>query len=281
MMKKDALKCSLIVSDFDGTLANSQNEVSEENIKAINGYISAGGIFAVCTGRILPSILPRVREIGLKGLVIACQGSVIADIASGKIIRNVKLDSVQTADICAKLESVGANVQVFTDDGFYTDIPAEAEHLKLYEKITGIDAMHTGGIPVSEYVARNKISCQKVATLVAEQDQAALFEKLQIIFGGKYEVTCSAKVLIEIIPVGENKGSALAFLAEHYKIPKGKVCAIGDNLNDLSMLEAADYGVAVGNCSPLLREKVAYLTVTNDENAVAKVIKDYGYGAND
>ena len=277
MKNAQKLNCALIVSDFDGTLANSDNEVSRQNIQAINGYVSQGGVFAVCTGRILPSILPRVREIGLKGLVIACQGSVIADIESGKIIRNVKLTSAQTSYICSKLEEVGANVQVFTDEGFYTDIAPEEEHLKLYEKITGIDAKFTDGEPVSQYVLKRDIACQKVASLVAYEEQAALFEKLTEIFGDEYEVTCSAKVLIEITPVGENKGTALKFLSDYYNIPRDKTCAIGDNLNDLSMIEEAGYGVAVGNSSPLLKEKAKIITVTNDEHAVAKVIEEYGY----
>lgn len=276
MKNNPELNCKLIVSDFDGTLANSQNEVGKENIQAINRYVSDGGIFAVCTGRILPSILPRVRGIGLKGLVIACQGSVVADIESGKIIRNIKLGSVQTAHICAELEAIGANVQAFTDEGFYTDIPAEAESLKLYESITGINAKHVD-MPVSSYILQHNISCHKVATLIAYEEQAELFKKLTAIFKDEFEVTCSAKVLIEITPVGENKGTALEFLADHYGVPKALTCAVGDNLNDLSMIKAAGYGVAVGNASPALKEQAKYITVTNDNNAVAQVINDYGY----
>ncbi len=276
MNNKSQLNCKLIVSDFDGTLANSSNEVSKENMEAINRYVSDGGIFAVCTGRILPSILPRVREIGLKGLVIACQGSVVADIESGKIIRNIKLNSAQTSKICAGLEAIGANVQAFTDEGFYTDIPAEAEHLKLYESITGINAKHVD-MPVSSYILHNNISCQKVATLVAPEEQAELYEKLIKLFDGEFEVTCSAKVLIEIVPVGENKGTALSFLAQHYGVSQNLTCAIGDNLNDLSMIEAAGYGVAVGNASDALKEKAIIVTITNDEHAVAKIINEYGY----
>ncbi len=276
MKNHPELNCKLIVSDFDGTLANSQNEVSEENISAINQFVSDGGIFAVCTGRILPSILPRVRQMGLKGLVIACQGSVVADIESGKILRNIKLDSKQTSYICAQLEAIGANVQAFTDEGFYTDIPAESEHLKLYEQITGINARHTD-MSVSSYVLQHNISSQKVASLVAYEEQAELFEKLKAIFGGQFEVTCSAKVLIEITPVGENKGTALEFLSSHYGIPRECTCAVGDNLNDLPMIEAAGCGVAVGNASPALKERAKTVTVTNDENAVAKVIREYGY----
>ncbi len=81
------LNCKLIVSDFDGTLIDDNQQIPSAVKSAINGYVENGGIFAVCTGRMLCSILPRVRELGLEGLVIAYQGSVIADIESGKIIK--------------------------------------------------------------------------------------------------------------------------------------------------------------------------------------------------
>lgn len=275
-MKSTSLNCRLIVSDFDGTLANSNNEVDKENIAAINRYVADGGVFAVCTGRILPSIFPRVRAMGLKGLVIACQGSVIADIESGKILRNFKLSPENASRICARLEGIGANVQAFTDDGFYTDIPAGDEGLKIYENITGINAMHTD-MPVSQYILQHGVSCQKIATLIAYEFQAELFERITHILGGEFEVTCSAKVLIEITPVGENKGTALKFLSDYYGVPLPLTCAMGDNLNDLPMIEAAGYGIAVGNASPLLKDKAKYTTVTNDEHAVARVIAEYGY----
>ena len=79
------INCGLIVSDFDGTLLSTRQTISDNVKNAINEYIAAGGIFAVCTGRMLASILPRVRSLGLKGLVVAYQGAVIADIESGKL----------------------------------------------------------------------------------------------------------------------------------------------------------------------------------------------------
>ena len=72
------VKCGLIVSDFDGTLLSTKQTISDNVKNAINEYVAAGGIFAVCTGRMLASILPRVRSLGLKGLVAAYQGTVIA-----------------------------------------------------------------------------------------------------------------------------------------------------------------------------------------------------------
>ena len=273
-MKK--LNCKLIVSDFDGTLANSQNAVDKRTVEAINRYVGDGGIFAVCTGRILPSILSVVRELGLSGLVVASQGSQIADIKSGKVIRNVCFTPEQTAKICAVLEDLQTNVQVYDLQGFYSSLPQDEKHLNLYESIIGVTARHTDE-PYSEYVLKNNLRCNKVATLCHASEQEELFKKISAILGGEFDVTCSASVLIEISPLGETKGSALKFLAEHYGVPMHATCAIGDNLNDLSMVEAAGVGVAVGNAVKGLKERADFIAVTNDEGAVAQVIEKFGY----
>ena len=267
-MKK--LNCKLIVSDFDGTLANSRNEVPGEVVKAVREYVENGGIFAVCTGRILPSILPRVREIGLKGLVIA-------DIESGKIIKNVGFNEGEAAEICAFLEELQTNVHLYFTDGFYSDLPAGEEHLKLYEDITKVTACHSDK-PLSEVAAGSVGACfNKVATLCHPERQAELYEKIKRKFGGRFDVTCSAKVLIEVSPLGETKGAAVKFLSEHYGVPIEKCCAVGDNLNDLSMIEAAGVGVAVGNAVQELKAQADFVTVTNNEGAIARVIEKFGY----
>lgn len=271
------LKCKLIASDFDGTLADSGNEVDGRSVAAINRYVEAGGIFAVCTGRILPSILPRVRALGLKGLVVACQGSVIADIESGKIIRDVALSGGQTAEICAFLEALGAAVNIYYSDGLYSNLAEDDIHLNTYERITGVKALHADK-PLSEFAAECGKSFNKVAVLCHPKDRAELFDKISARFAGRYDVTCSAQVLIEVSPAGETKGAALNFLAEYYGVPEEETCAVGDNLNDLSMLKAAGFGVAVGNACDELKAAVRYITVTNDEGAVARVIEEFGFG---
>ncbi len=270
------LNCKLIVSDFDGTLANSQNEVAEEVKNAINGYVADGGIFAVCTGRILPSILPRVRQIGLKGPVIACQGAVIADIESGKILRDKTFKAEETAEICAFLEGLNTNVQAYYNGGFYSDLPQGEKHLKLYEDIIGVTAHHAE-TPLSQVVADGGLCFNKVATLCRPDGLGELYNKINERLGARFDVTCSAKVLIEISPLGETKGAAVEFLCGHYGVPVGRCCAVGDNLNDLSMIEAAGVGVAVGNAVEELKKAADYVAVTNDEGAVARVIEQFGY----
>lgn len=273
-MKK--LNCRLIVSDFDGTLANSENQVPESVVNAINAFVKDGGIFAVCTGRILPSVLPRARGMGLKGLVVACQGSVIAEIETGKIIRNVCFAPAEAAEICRTVEELNENVQLYFGDGFYSSLPADEKHLNYYESIIGVTALHSD-LPLSEVAAGGKKAFNKVAVLCRPESQAELFKKLAARLGSKFDVTCSAKVLIEIAPLGETKGAAVEFLCAHYGVPVESCCAVGDNLNDITMIERAGVGVAVGNAEKELKEVADYITVTNDEGAVAAVIEKFGY----
>ncbi|MGN1104837.1 MAG: Cof-type HAD-IIB family hydrolase [Candidatus Coproplasma sp.] len=270
------LNYKLIVSDFDGTLANSKNEVPPFVVEEVNRYVKNGGIFAVCTGRILPSILPRVREMGFNGLVIASQGCQIAEIATGKLIKNSVFSREQANEICTYLEGINQNIQLYSDSCFYSTLPNDEPHLNLYESIIGIKALHLD-VPLSRFVLSVEPQFCKVAILVHQNERQSLYEILKARFSGEFDVTCSAKVLIEISPLGVTKGEALKFLADKYGIDMRQTIAIGDNLNDMSMVEAAGLGCAVGNGEEELKRIAAYVAPTCDEGGVAEVIKKFGY----
>lgn len=273
-MKK--INCGLIVSDFDGTLIDDNQQILPEVRTAIKDYVACGGIFAVCTGRMTCCILPRVRELGLKGLVVAYQGTVIADIESGKILKTGGINSEGVAEICRNIKELGHPVNVYSGDDLYTDIPKDNKYLQTYEKIVGIDAKYVDG-DIAEFVLNNRLFCQKVAILVAHEEQAALYDELCRRLGDKYDVTCSAKVLIEVSPLGDNKGEAVKYLANKFGIPIEKTVAAGDNLNDLSMVMAAGIGVAVANAAEDLKNAADFVSVSNNEGAIAQVIEKFGF----
>ncbi len=272
-MKK--LNYKLIVSDFDGTLIDDKQCVPEKVRNAINEYVAAGGIFAVCTGRMLCSILPRVRALGLKGLVVAHQGAVIADIESGKLICNERLSYTDAAEICRVINELGFSINAFSDDFIYSDIPKDDAGLKIYESIIGVETTFVGN--VTEYVAAHKISAQKVAALVEPELRDGLYTELCKKLGDKYDVTCSAKVLVEVSKSGVTKGEALKFLSGHFGVLMEKTVAIGDNLNDLSMVRVAGVGVAVANAEEKLKAEADFIAVSNNDGAVAQIIEKYGF----
>jgi hypothetical protein len=271
------LNAKLIISDFDGTLINSKQSVPQNVLDEIKEYIANGGIFAVITGRMLVSILPEVRKLGLKGLVAGYQGTMIADIESGKIIRQGGLNNEQSVEVCATLERLGAYVNAYEGENLYTDIPEDNKHLKLYESITGIKSKHVD-VPLSQYVKNTGMCCQKVTSLCFPKDKLPLYYKLCAELGDRYDITYSADVLVEVSPKGDDKGAALEYLADYYKIPLSQTVAVGDNLNDLSMIIKAGVGVAVANATQPLKDKANYITTfSNDEGAIAEVIKKFGY----
>lgn len=270
------LNCKLIVSDFDGTLIDDKQQIPPAVKTAIDEYIENGGIFAVCTGRMLRSILPQVRGLGLKGLVVAYQGSVIAEIESGKIIKRNGMSYEDTSEICRTLEELNQPVNIYADNDLYTNIPKDNEYLQLYERVVCVEAEYIDG-KMSEFVETNKLFCQKVAVLVDKNRRDTLYEALRARLGGKFDVTCSAKELVEVSPLTDNKGEALKYLAEYYNIPLEKTVAAGDNLNDLSMVKVAGTGVAVANADPLLKAEAKFISVSNNDGALAQIIKKFGF----
>jgi hypothetical protein len=109
------------------------------------------------------------------------------------------------------------------------------------------------------------------------KDKLKLYNALKDKIGDEFDVTYSADVLVEVSPKYDNKGTALKFLADYYNIPIEKTVAIGDNLNDLSMIQAAGVGVAVSNGTDSLKEQADFIAVSNEEGAVAQVINKFGY----
>lgn len=270
------LNYKLIVSDFDGTLINDEQQILPSVKNAIESYVAAGGIFAVCTGRMLCCILPRVRELGLKGLVVACQGTVIADIESGELLKYGGMEYKDVAGICRNIKELGHPVNVYSGDDLYTDIPKDNEYLQMYERIVGIDSQYVEE-NIADFVIKKKLFCQKVAILVAPAQREELYAELKRRLGNKFDVTCSASVLVEIAPITDNKGEAVKFLADKFGIPINKTVAAGDNLNDLTMIKVAGVGVAVGNATESLKAAADFVSVSNNDGAIAQIIEKFGF----
>ena len=269
------VKCGLIVSDFDGTLLSTKQTISDNVKNAINEYVAAGGIFAVCTGRMLASILPRVRSLGLKGLVAAYQGTVIADIESGRLIRSGGFTVDEGVEICRVLEDHGEAINTYADDAMYTSLAGDDKLLSVYENVTGIEGVRVNG-KMSEFVKEHSLSCQKIVSVVMPDKKRALYDYLVEKFGERFEVTYSAAVLVELSPKGDDKGAALKYIADYYKIPLENTVAVGDNLNDLPMIEAAGTGVAVANALEELKTYADGVCPSCDDDGIAFVIRKYG-----
>lgn len=265
------MKYPLFLSDFDGTLVRRDGTISEENRRAIERYRSAGGIFAICTGRGLTSIVPRLADVGMReGLVVAYQGATIADIATGKLIKDDAFTREQAIRVARLLEENGRHVHIYTVDKLYSNMADEA--LAMYEKICGVKAEIVTDLPLSELIVRKDLRIVKELAMVNKEDRFPLAKWLEERLGREFFVTCSSDFLVEVMPAGQSKGKAVDFLCGYYHIPREKCAAIGDQLNDLPMLERAGGKFAVANAEAALRAK-ARVVASVEDNGVAQALE--------
>ena len=269
------IKYPLIISDFDGTLLRSDGTIAEETRKTIAQYVSDGGKFVLSSGRMTPSIVKQARALGLVGLVSAYNGAEIADIQSGERLFQGGLERDEAIAICKKMEALGLQFHVYEGDEFYSN--SGNEYFKLYEKVCQVTGNVVENMPLSQFVEERKLNVVKVVALMASEDRERIYGLLDEAFGKEYEVVRSAKFLVEVCNKRFSKGTALAFVAKKYDIPLEETVAVGDNQNDLAMLQAAGVGLAVANAELSLQGVVPFYRLTNDENAVGKIIEEYGY----
>lgn len=266
------MKYDLFVSDFDGTLVKADGTISEHTKQVIAKYRARGGIFTICTGRMVPSILPRARELGItSGPVIAFQGSVVYDMGKGEVIRAGCFPREAALSLIRLLEKEGLHIHIYTVWDLFTN--RRDGMLEAYEKVCGVRGTVVGG-SLADYAEREKLSIVKVLVMAEPEKREALRERLSQSLGEEYYVTSSSEWLVEVMPAGENKGKAVTFLSRYYHIPQERIAAAGDQLNDLPMLEAAGGKFAVSNGVEALK-RAATVIPSNEEDGVAYALEQY------
>ncbi len=269
------MKYRLFVSDFDGTLVRSDGSISQKNIAAIAKYRAAGGVFAVCTGRMLVSILPRLKELGLEeGYVVAFQGAQIYDLTRRTLIKDSAFEEEDALAVIRFLEGKNLHIHIYAEGKLYAN--RRDGLLEVYEKVCGVTGVVPEG-PLSDMVATKHMRIVKILSMQEPEERQRVYDLLRAEFGETFFVTCSSEWLVEIMPKDQTKAAAVRFLAEAYAIPPQEVAAIGDQENDLPMLLAAGGRFAVGNAVEQLKE-IATVVPSFEEDGVAYAIENYAMG---
>lgn len=263
------MKYQLFISDFDGTLVRADGTVSQRVKEAIARYTAAGGIFAVCTGRMLSSILPRVRELGIRGYVAAYQGAVIAEIETGNVVKSEGFLQEDALAAVKMFEEDGRHIHVYTEEGLFCNV--RDQWLGIYEDICGVKAEVPDG-KLSDWLMQKPRQVVKILTMEAAQTCAAVQKEYARRLGEKYFVTRSSDFLVEVLPAGQNKGNAVEFLKEKFGVPCERTAAIGDMPNDVALLEHAGGRFAVANATEEVK-KIATVVTSCEEDGVAEALE--------
>ena len=268
------MKYKIIFSDFDGTVSRSDNTVSQKVKDAVKRYVSAGGKFILATGRLFSAVRPRARELDLHGEVIVYQGGGIYDLDSGKPLCLNTIPTSRAAELLKELEKLDycENLCYFNDE---CNCARPSEYVDFFCQICGVP-YRSVDMPLSEYITKEGIQPVKILSLMMPEHTDEFLEYGRRAAGSGMVFTRSHKSVVEILPLGINKGAAVKRICEEYGVDRGEIIALGDSENDASMLEYAGLGIAAGNAMLALKAVADEVGVTNDEDFVAWVIEKYG-----
>ena len=261
----------LLCTDLDATLLNDEHIVSQENIAAIEYFKAEGGMFTFVTGRVPSGARLMLEYVKPNAPVVTFNGAGIYDFEKNELLWGTYLDDKAKEIIeYAENRMPGMGLVVCTDEKVY--FPLLNPWVDEYYKLENFPLDTTYYRDISEkwkkalFVSSNE-DILKIKQLVSESGMGENFDFVQ-----------SCANYYEILPKGATKGTGLERLAGILGIDRNKIIACGDNENDITMIEYAGIGVAVENAIDALKSAADIVTVSNNEHAIAKVIKDIETG---
>ncbi|MBM7585176.1 Cof subfamily protein (haloacid dehalogenase superfamily) [Bacillus pakistanensis] len=278
-----------IATDMDGTLLNAKQEVSEENRKAILEAIDHGVEVIVATGRSYEEARYPLSEAGIKCPVICVNGAEVRN-ADGDITYSTGIEGDKALKMAQLLNEIGLYFEVYTNKGTYTED---------YERGIDIivDIFTTANPEVSEKQVRqsakerfdkghinlvgdyskifNKPEFIVYKFLVFSFDEALLQTGRDVLKGiPSIAISSSGNENLEITSVDAQKGIALERFITEKSLNAKDAMAVGDNFNDLSMMKVVGRPVAMGNAAEAIKDFCRYQTASNNEDGVAKAIRE-------
>lgn len=272
----------IIALDMDGTLINSDGEVSDRTVNVLQRLVEAGHYLVPASGRPYSLLPPKVSGIlGLKYGVLE-NGAIVYDIANDKILSQSLMPEGRLAAI---LEDVWQESDNW-NRRYFTEIIADGVGYGDIDEMKHIEQAKIGG----SFIPYMKNNHEYLPCIRLQQEVISHAEKLNIYFEDiafsktirdkwssdtSLAVTSSVYGNAEFNLAGVNKGVGLKSLMDHLKVASDHVIAIGDNINDVEMLELVGISVAMGNASDAIKAKCRYVTEDCDHDGAAVFLENF------
>lgn len=257
----------LVAIDIDGTLISDNLEVGVKTKKKIKELIEKNILVALVTGRTYISSKQFSDILGIALPLVVYNGGIIANSQTNEILYEKKISLEESKKIIKFAETKGIYIKAYVDDILYIE--------KIDERTINFAKHHrVKCVEVNGSLSENLPSGANMIVAISEDiDMEELYNQI----GTNESVkTMSTSKSIEFIPKGVSKGRGVRFLAEKYGIDRDEILAIGNSLNDLSMIKYAGVGVAMKNSDPMLLDRWDNVSdYNNNEDGVYYVLKKY------
>ena len=256
----------MVAIDLDDTLLTDDHEITIENSRAISKALEMGVAVCLVSGRSYSSIKRYIEYLKLSHLTGSLNGACIIEPFSDKLLHSFSIDKALGCEIIKRIEGHGVHINFY--HGYRVVCKEKNQFSELYRSTVGTEAEYVGVL--SEYA----LSTEAGKLLLLDKTEKLEEIRLELLecYGDQINMTYSKPDFLEIYRKDISKGQALKKIADFYGIGTDEIIAIGDGENDISMIQCAGMGVAMGNAPLKVKESADFVTYSNNESGVAHAL---------
>ncbi len=265
------MKYKLLVLDVDGTLLNDEREISKRTLAALLKVQQMGVRIVLASGRPTYGLMPLAKTLELGnygGFVLSYNGCQIIKVQNGEILFERRINPEMLPYLEKKARKNGFAIFTYHDDTLITDSP-DNEYIKNEALLNNLKIIREDEFSTAIDFAPCK------CMLVSDKEKAliGLEQHWEKRLAGTLDAFRSEPYFLEVVPCGVNKANTLGALLEHLGVTREEVIAVGDGVCDVTMLQLAGMGVAMGHSQDSVKVCADYVTASNEEDGVALAVE--------
>ena len=268
----------IIALDLDGTLLNSNKELTERNYRALEAAAARGLEIVPTTGRFYDAMPQVIRDLPFVNYAITINGAQVAHVRTGDVLYRAEIPWQQAVEIMSVLDTLPVVYDCFMDNAAFMTAALkeridECTDDPHYRKM--VRELRQSVPELKAFITKRGQDVQKSQFFTMDMAlRQRMLNELPRRFPG---IITTAALLhnVEINHERANKGAAVLALAEHLGCGAKNVMAFGDGLNDLSMIRAAGTGVVMANAFDEVKRYADYITDDCDHDGVAAAIEKF------
>ncbi len=265
------MKYKLLVLDVDGTLLNDEREISKRTLAALLKVQQMGVRIVLASGRPTYGLMPLAKTLELGnygGFVLSYNGCQIIKAQNGEILFERRINPEMLPYLEKKARKNGFAIFTYHDDTLITDSP-DNEYIKNEALLNNLKIIREDEF--STVIDFAPCKCM----LVSDKEKAliGLEQHWEKRLAGTLDAFRSEPYFLEVVPCGVNKANTLGALLEHLGVTREEVIAVGDGVCDVTMLQLAGMGVAMGHSQDSVKVCADYVTASNEEDGVALAVE--------
>lgn len=266
------MKTKVLVLDIDGTLTNSKKEITPETKRGIIHIMERGHKVILASGRPTPGMRRYADELELAaygGYLLSFNGGRIINCKTGEIVYQRTLPPYVISGLYQYACKHDMGIITYMGDDILVGRRMD-EYIELESRINAMPCK-----AVKNFAAYGEYNLNKCLMTAEPEAAARHVEKLNELYGDILSIYRSEPFFIEVMPKNVDKATSLDRMLETVGLTREDAICCGDGFNDISMIEYAGVGVAMANAQEEVKKSADFITDSNDEDGIVKVIDTF------